>query len=282
MLPCYPGTHNASNVGGCVQQAQINGIQIGYDVLGEGESIAFLNGLAMTTVSWAGQTEFLQKHYQCILQDFRGQLASEKPDNGYSGPQIADDCAKLLDHLGVEACHLVGTSFGGVIAQTFAINYPYRVKSLVLIATASAADEAIRSHIAEWITHLENKDHHAFLESLKGLSYSHKFLADHDALVQQRFEQFKQLPEDFFRGLIRLLQVARDPQLTDKIGQLTCPVLVVYGEQDKFVAPQLNRDLARSIPTSEIIMIPDAGHAVVMEKPALVASLVHGFVGRVS
>jgi 3-oxoadipate enol-lactonase len=188
----------------------------------------------------------------------------------------------LLDHLGVEACHLVGTSFGGVIAQTFAINYPYRVKSVVLIATASAADEAIRSHIAEWITYLENKDYHAFLESLKGLSYSDQFLADHEALVQQRFEQFKQLPADFFRGLIRLLQVARDPQLTDKIGQLTCPVLVVYGEQDKFVAPQLNRDLARSIPTSEIVMIPDAGHAVVMEKPGLIASLVHGFVGRFS
>ena len=265
-----------------MQQAQINGIQIGYEVLGEGEPIAFLNGLAMTTVSWAGQTEFLQKHYQCILQDFRGQLASEKPDSGYTGSQIADDCAKLLDHLGVEACHLVGTSFGGVIAQTFAINYPYRVKSLVLIATASAANEAIRSRIAEWIRHLENKDYHAFLESLKEFSYSDKFLADNEALVQQRFEQFKQLPADFFRGLIRLLQVARDPQLTDKIGQLTCPVLVVYGEQDKFVAPQLNRDLARSIPTSEIVMIPDAGHAVVMEKPALIASLVHGFVGRVS
>jgi 3-oxoadipate enol-lactonase len=90
MLPCYPGTHNASNVGGCMQQAQINGIQIGYDVLGEGEPIAFLNGLAMTTVSWAGQTEFLQKHYQCILHDFQGQLASEKPNNGYTGSQIAD------------------------------------------------------------------------------------------------------------------------------------------------------------------------------------------------
>ena len=150
-----------------MQQARINGIQIGYDLLGDGEPIAFLNGLAMTTVSWSGQAEFLQKHYQCILQDFRGQLASEKPDNGYTGPQIADDCAKLLDHLGVEACHLVGTSFGGVIAQTFAINYPYRVKSLVLIATASAADEAIRSHIAEWITYLENKDCRAFLAACR-------------------------------------------------------------------------------------------------------------------
>jgi pimeloyl-ACP methyl ester carboxylesterase len=96
------------------------------------------------------------------------------------------------------------------------------------------------------------------------------------------FEQFNRLPADFFRGLIRLLQVARDPQLTEKVAQLTCPVLVVYGEQDKFVAPQLNRDLARSIPNSEIVMIPDAGHAVVMEQPGLIARLVHGFVGRVS
>jgi hypothetical protein len=66
----------------------------------------------------------------------------------------------------------------------------------------------IGSYIAEWITYLENKEYHAFLEGLKGLSYSDKFLADHEALVQQRFEQFKQLPEDFFRGLIRLLHVA--------------------------------------------------------------------------
>jgi pimeloyl-ACP methyl ester carboxylesterase len=45
------------------------------------------------------------------------------------------------------------------------------------------------------------------------------------------------------------------------------PGACLYGEQDKFVAPQLNRDLARSVPTSEIVMIPDAGHAVVMEQP---------------
>jgi pimeloyl-ACP methyl ester carboxylesterase len=96
------------------------------------------------------------------------------------------------------------------------------------------------------------------------------------------FEQFKQLREDFFRGLIRLLQVAQDPPLWDKIGQLACPVLVVYGEQDKFVAPQLNRNLARSIPVAEIVMIPDTGHAVVMEQPGLMAGLVRGFAGRVS
>ena len=103
-----------------MQQARINDIQIGCDVLDDGEPIAFLNNLAITTVSWAGQTEFLQKHYQYILNDFRGQLASEKPDNGYTGSQIADDCVKLLDHLGVETRHLVGTFFSGVSAQTFA------------------------------------------------------------------------------------------------------------------------------------------------------------------
>jgi pimeloyl-ACP methyl ester carboxylesterase len=82
-----------------MQQAQINGIQIGYDVLGEGEPIAFLNGLAMTTVSWAGQTEFLQKHYQCILQDFRGQLAAKYRTTATAArrsPRTAPSCWTIL------------------------------------------------------------------------------------------------------------------------------------------------------------------------------------------
>ena len=93
-------------------KASINGVDLYYRIFGEGEPVAFINGVLMTVPSWLIITDRLKNRFKCILHDSRGQILSGKPDTSYSMQQHADDFEKLLDQLHIDACHLVATSYG--------------------------------------------------------------------------------------------------------------------------------------------------------------------------
>ena len=104
----------------------------------------------MTIQSWTPQLVLFKKRYQCIMHDFRGQLLSDKPDEPYSMEQHADDFLKLLDHLKIEKCHIIGTSYGGEVGLVFAYKYPHRVNSLAVIASVSYVEPLLREQVESW------------------------------------------------------------------------------------------------------------------------------------
>src|SRR5579864_6089252 len=107
--------------------ARVGDIAINYEVQGDGEPLIMINGLADDLTSWAAQTEEFARHYKTIVFDNRGIGGTDKPAGKYTTAQMAADARGLLDALGVERAHVIGTSMGGMIAQEFAINYPERV-----------------------------------------------------------------------------------------------------------------------------------------------------------
>ncbi|RLC13423.1 MAG: alpha/beta hydrolase, partial [Deltaproteobacteria bacterium] len=84
-----------------MSKAKVNGVELYYEIMGEGEPVAFLNGILMTTDRWSGETEFLKTKYKCILHDTRGQFRSEKPEGDYTMELHAEDFISLLDHLDI-------------------------------------------------------------------------------------------------------------------------------------------------------------------------------------
>ena len=86
------------------------GIRIHWESIGEGEPVAFLNGILMTVDSWKLQTAQLSRGFRCLMHDFRGQLLSSKPADAWTLEDHAEDFGALLDHLGIDSCHVVGTS----------------------------------------------------------------------------------------------------------------------------------------------------------------------------
>ena len=108
----------------------IDGTEIYYETRGEGEPVALLNGVLMTVESWALQTVELARRHRVILHDFRAQLRSPLGAGEVSFERHVEDFAALLDHLGLESCHVVGTSYGGEVGLLFAARYPRRIRSL--------------------------------------------------------------------------------------------------------------------------------------------------------
>ena len=113
-----------------------NGIELYYEVHGEGEPLLLIMGLAHNLLSWKKSLPALAEQFKVIIFDNRGTGRSCKPETPYTIELMADEAKAVLDAAGVEKAHVYGISMGGMIAQRLALNYPERIKSLILGCTS--------------------------------------------------------------------------------------------------------------------------------------------------
>jgi 3-oxoadipate enol-lactonase len=114
-----------------------NGIQIEYDVQGDGPWVVMSHSLACASAMWDEQARALKGKYKVLRFDTRGHGGSDAPSEPYTLDGLADDLHGLLSKLGVANPHFVGLSMGGMIGMTYALKYPRAFKSLVLCDTSS-------------------------------------------------------------------------------------------------------------------------------------------------
>lgn len=114
---------------------ELNKIKISYEIHGEGYPLILLHGFAMYKEFWKWNVKELSKEFRVITLDIRGCGETDHPVESYSMEELADDIRALLDYLNLDKTHLGGHSFGGMIAQYFALNYPNRLNKLILMST---------------------------------------------------------------------------------------------------------------------------------------------------
>ncbi|WP_216650296.1 alpha/beta fold hydrolase [Fundicoccus ignavus] len=107
----------------------LNGKTIYYEIHGEGDPLLMLNGIMMTTKSWAPFIEELSQHHQLILLDFIDQGQSGPAETAYKQDIQVDVIKALLDHLELESVLLFGISYGGEVALQFVSTYPENVEN---------------------------------------------------------------------------------------------------------------------------------------------------------
>ena len=259
--------------------AEIHGLRIHYDLLGEGEPVAFLNGVMMTGQSWALQTALFRRRYRCLLHDFRGQLLSDKPESPWTMEDHAEDLLSLLDHLGIERCHLVGTSYGGEVGLIFAARWPERVTTLSVISSVSEIGPELDRVVSVWAEAALEAPETLYRVALPH-NFSPGFVAANPEVVAQGEERLAACPVDFFPAFVRLVDAFRGLDVTAELGRISCPTLVLVGELDALKPPRYSRLIAERIPASELLLVPDAGHAVILEKPEEINTAVLGFLAK--
>jgi pimeloyl-ACP methyl ester carboxylesterase len=243
---------------------------------GAGDPLVLLNGIAMTAISWDVVARPLAEHYRVVRCDFRGQLMTPAtPPDDFA--EHADDVAILLDQLGIDSAHIVGTSFGGVVGTLLAARHPDRVRSLTTIASADGFDEPMADEVARWraacVASLESADRGHLSDILEPVVYSRTWVERHKAERAQRREQISALPDQWFRGFIGLLDSAHSLRLREELERVCCPTLVIAAELDGFVPLDRARGLAEAIDGASFKTIEGAGHAVVVEQPRRIVDL---------
>lgn len=261
----------------------VDNVNLFYEVNGKKgakTAIAYFNGVMASTNSWDFMWPVFEDHdFQIIRHDFRGQLKSDKPAGPYSFAMHAEDAKKLFDHLGVEQVHIIGTSYGGEVAMKFAMMYPEMTKSISIIDSVSELDEVLKGFIDSWMILCDLKDGEKFFRGMAPSIYGNRFYTENKAMLDDRAKAFSKVDDSYFEGQKILYRTFKDDvYMTDELKTIQCPSLIIVGQDDLLKRVKFSDILAREIPNSEYIIIPNAGHVGIFEKYRELNSMIYGFV----
>jgi len=237
------------------------GIDLHYESAGAGEAVLLIHGLGSGAADWGAQIDALASHYRVIAPDLRGHGRSPRAAGPYAMHDFADDLLRLLDRLQVKTAHVVGISLGGGIAFQLAVQAPQRLRSLVIV---NSGPELITRTLAERIAIWQR---YAVIHLL-GLRKMGELLAvrlfPHDAALRQTFvERFATNDK---RCYLSALRAFVGWSVADRLGEITCPTLVVAADQD-YSPVALKEAYVARLPNARLAVIEDARHALPMEKP---------------
>ncbi|MGY5865886.1 MAG: alpha/beta hydrolase [Candidatus Thorarchaeota archaeon] len=260
--------------------SKINGIDIYYEIHGEGEPVIFGNGVFQNTSGWVNQLPIFSKEYQVILYDMRGQGQSDKPDSAYSFEIHAEDQKALLENLGISKVHHIGISYGGELGLVFALKYPEMLKSLVACSAVSYVGPLLYKMVQLWRYACVLEDPEMFYFATLPLNFSETFLREQTTVLEQARERYVDLD---FPPLVRLIDAFLKLNITDHLHRIKIPTCVIAGEKDILKpANPYSKLIHDSVPNSEMVIIRDSGHAIMFDKPEEFNNIVLSFLRKQS
>jgi pimeloyl-ACP methyl ester carboxylesterase len=249
-----------------------------YEVHGDGKPLVLLNGIMMSTASWVDHTERLKERYQLIIYDMRDQGQSARLEEGYDNHVHVQDLKKLLNHLHIEKADFWGVSYGGQVALLFALAFPECVDRLVLANTSAYIDQYLLSMGEMWKRAALLYDGEAFFDLALIPIYSrHFYNHNYDWLLNRR-QVFKELlTKAWFDGFIRLASSNHDYDVRNDLGRIAHTTLLIAAEEDMITPYEQMQEMHAKMPNSQLVCIPQTGHAAFLEKIDEVCTLIKGF-----
>lgn len=255
---------------------QVNGINLYYELKGpeDGEVLVLSNGIMMSTASWAYQVPVLSEHMQVLLYDCRGMWQSDHPAGPYSMEQHVEDLAALLKALDIQKAHIGGISYGSEISMLFAIRHPEMTRSLIVMDGVSEIHPLLKGQTFPWLMAAERKDPEMLLRTSYPLNFAEDWIKKHHAFIEASVERYAEIDMQAFTELMKAFYAL---DFTAELSKITAPTLIVVGEKDLIKGREYANILHREIEHAQLITIPDAGHAVCLEKPDELNSVLVGF-----
>ena len=244
--------------------AENDGAKIYWDAQGSGAPVLLIMGLGWPAASWYRTRPVLTERYRTIAFDNRGVGQSGAPPGPYAIAQMAADAAAVVKAAGVNTAHVFGVSMGGMIAQEFALQYPQKVRSLILGCTAPGGSEAVPPK-AEALQLLLTRglDPEAFAAAVNPFIYDTRTPA-------AGIEEDLQVRRPWFptpEGYSAQLQAIFGWEAYSRLDRITAPTLVVHGENDLLVPPENGKLIAERIPGAKLVIIPNASHIFSTDQP---------------
>jgi len=240
-----------------------NGIELYYEQSGQGRRLLFFNGSGATLAASGLLLKPFRQRFDVVAHDQRGLGATSIPAGPYTMADYAADAAALLDVVGWSTCRVVGVSFGGMVAQEFAVTFPERVERLALLCT-SPGGTAGASYPLHELADLPDDERAAVGLRILDTRFTPAWLADHDldrAIAEMMAARAGAVRSDEQqRGEAAQLEARRHHDVADRLGRIGAPTLVAAGRYDGIAPPANAEAIAARIPGSELRLY-EGGHA---------------------
>jgi 3-oxoadipate enol-lactonase len=241
------------------------GAKIYWDEQGSGEPLLLIMGLSYPSYMWHRSRPILAKRFHTIALDNRGVGQSDAPPGVYSMSLMASDAAVVLDAAGIESAHVFGVSMGGMIAQEFALQYPNRVRSLILGCTAAGGPHAVQAE-PEALQALLRRDVTPEQAKETIIPFLYDAANPRERIDEDMAIRMKWYPTP--QGYMGQLQGIFGWEAYSRIAQITAPTLVIHGETDRLVPAANARLIAERISGAQLVLLPHASHIFETDQPA--------------
>ena len=258
-------------------KVKANGIDIHYEVEGDGPWLVLSHSLACDLGMWDGQVREFAGHFRVLRYDTRGHGRSSAPAGDYTLDQLADDAKGLFDALGIKACHWVGLSMGGMIGQTFALKYPDVFSTLTLADTTSRRHEGAREMWDARIKIAMSEGMAALVEPTLSRWFTAGFRNSHPEVMARIAAMIAAIPATGYAGCARAIAAMN---LTGRLKEIKCPALVMAGAEDAGTPVEMTHEIHANLPGSELVILAAASHLSNVEQPDAFNAALSGFLKR--
>ena len=236
-----------------------------YEIHGKGPPLVLISGLGTSRLFWWKQIGPLPEKYTTITLDNRGIGNSSRVNKPFTIDDMADDIAAILQHIGTGPCHIIGTSMGGFVALTLAINYPLSVNKLMVVATSAGGPNHLPPY--EKILQLATNADHADVETytrnihiaIAGPGYMQSNPQDLEHLVKNATET-PLSPDTYLYQLNAINHYDTSGGVASRLHRIQVPTMVLHGMADPLIPYANGRYLADHIEGAHLLSYDGIGH----------------------
>jgi aminoacrylate hydrolase len=241
-------------------KVHIDGADIHYEVHGSGPPVMLVAGLGGAGSYWQPQLAELGRHFTLIVHDHRGTGASTHQKMTYSVERMAADTLGVMDALGIDSAHLVGHSTGGAIGQILGIESPERLRSMIIYASWTKADEFFRRVFELRKATVLDHGPMAYMRATPVFLHPDWWInANAEKLAAAEAQGLATFPpREIVASRIDAI-VAFDR--TAQLGKIRTPTLVFCAADDRLTPLYFSQELAARIPGARLAVAEKGGHA---------------------
>ena len=245
-----------------------DGLELNYELFGDADApvVVLVRGTGADGTRWMPQVEAYRNDFRVLIFDNRGVGGSDTPPAPYTVADMANDTVALLDILGIDRCHLSGSSLGGAICAHIAIEHPQRVRSLQMHSSWLVTRGYTAYSLGLLHSFLVTGGVDFYYDAALPLLFSPQFMSREHERLMGVLAHMKAHPATY-EGLLGQLQANLTHDLSERAAEIVAPTLVTVGELDYLLPVAASEELQRAIPNAELVVFPGGPHLVTMETP---------------
>jgi len=236
-------------------------------------TVIMVHGWGSDALNYRFVLKYLSPYYRDIAYDLKGHGESDKDEDSYDLGLFTEELAQLIDHYNPKNLILIGHSMGSAIVTNYVYLNPGRAKAAVLISSAADFEEPLPRIVPMIFSKIDERVKNSIIHVVMSINVTKDCPKELLNIIR---EQNKRTPYEVYRkALLNTMYAWKKDEDLQRIKE---PILIIVGDKDLVTPVRNSEKLNRLLPNSRLVIIPNAGHGLLIEKGKHVALLIKEFI----